>query len=864
MYNLPIFGLNSFRMKKAYRYTLTLLLALAAASCRQQYMVTDLVVRGDITSIAIENLPAEIPAERFGNEIYGPVIYLTANQIPPGLYTVEIDEIETWADAPGKRTMSVFCNGELVTPQFDIFQEAGGKNIAFTKTFEVNHPGGSLNLKFEAIENNAKFHAVRIKNTQGRIMAQAIAGKCKTIPTNDDGIEFRMLQPEEYTFYHADHSPVGAYATLIYGKQHSGGLMAESGRVTTRGVEVAENGLIIGYRNGSGPKVMPFYKLRPGEKPQFAWIDANKVHRKLSACTDSWTLPEGISWAHYSPVWRMANFETALPDEQRQFLLPATVIRFTIDNTSGKDNKEVVFSLQEDSVAPFESGNYSGYAVGTGHYLVSGQGKRISAGEAEKKYGVKNAFSAFEFTALPGTKIEPELFVIHYNSEICAPEINGVYYYSSLFDSPEAVLDYAVLNLSKIVTQAENMDAEIEAVVHSEARRYLIAHSMHSYRFNTFLLKADNEPVWGVAEGQYGYINTFDLVVDQLFYELELHPWTIRNVLDLFADRYFYYDSITADGQTVYPGGLSFCHDMGMGVNFMPAGQSRYENAKAVKHFMSQEELQNWIICAAGYYAKTRDLTWLQHHSATISACLLSMQNRDHPDPASRDGITDFITTRGDDEITTYDALDAALKQTRQNLYIAVKSWASYLMLEMMFNELNMNDMAELAHKSAKLTAGSITKHFNTEENYFPAIFDGQNTSRIIPAIEALVYPFRAGMSQALSPDGEYGELIHLLKIHFETILKPGQCIDASSRGWKLSSTSSNTWQSKVYICQYVAEKILQCQYNVSQADAIHASFQILGAGRTAWSDQLNSFNGKALGSKHYPRGVTSALWWCK
>lgn len=57
----------------------------------------------------------------------------------------------------------------------------------------------------------------------------------------------------------------------------------------------------------------------------------------------------------------------------------------------------------------------------------------------------------------------------------------------------------------------------------------------------------------------------FDLTVDQLFFEMRLgQSWTVQNVLDSFATRYSYTDTVflPADGPfKTYPGGLSFTHD---------------------------------------------------------------------------------------------------------------------------------------------------------------------------------------------------------------------------------------------------------------------------------------------------------------
>ena len=41
-------------------------------------------------------------------------------------------------------------------------------------------------------------------------------------------------------------------------------------------------------------------------------------------------------------------------------------------------------------------------------------------------------------------------------------------------------------------------------------------------------------------------INTLDLTVDMLFFELKFNPWTVRNVLEQFVNRYSYVDKVFA------------------------------------------------------------------------------------------------------------------------------------------------------------------------------------------------------------------------------------------------------------------------------------------------------------------------------
>ena len=43
------------------------------------------------------------------------------------------------------------------------------------------------------------------------------------------------------------------------------------------------------------------------------------------------------------------------------------------------------------------------------------------------------------------------------------------------------------------------------------------------------------EPFWIVNEGEYCMMNTFDLAVDQVFFEMRMNPWVVRNILDPVA-----------------------------------------------------------------------------------------------------------------------------------------------------------------------------------------------------------------------------------------------------------------------------------------------------------------------------------------
>jgi hypothetical protein len=172
--------------------------------------------------------------------------------------------------------------------------------------------------------------------------------------------------------------------------------------------------------------------------------------------------------------------------------------------------------------------------------------------------------------------------------------------------------------------------------------------------------------------------------------------------------------------------------------------------------------------------------------------------------------------------------------------------------------------LAQEVQRAEAYTAKGILSHWDETRHFFPATFDGKSDSAIIPAIEGLAYPYAMGLTNDLSFDGPNAELMQNLKAHLNTILVPGVCLDAQTAAWNLSSTSSTTWLSKVYLNQFVAENILGFKTDATghSADSAHFAYEVLGAPAVGWTDQIYTSSHVAYGCRHYPRGVTSALWW--
>ena len=187
------------------------------------------------------------------------------------------------------------------------------------------------------------------------------------------------------------------------------------------------------------------------------------------------------------------------------------------------------------------------------------------------------------------------------------------------------------------------------------------------------------------------------------------------------------------------------------------------------------------------------------------------------------------------------------------------KCWASYLALESLFKQLNKQELADSAHTAAIMCANTLEKAFDESLAFIPAVLENGNKSAIIPAVEALVYPYKMGLIESLSPKGEFAGYISVLKKHIGFILKPGMCIYPDG-GWKLSSSADNSWMSKICLNQFVVHEILKMHYGgEAEADKAHVEWEVNGSKSQACSDQFAS--GKPIGSLYYPRIVTNILW---
>ncbi len=695
-------------------------------------------------------------------------------------------------------------------------------------------------------------------------------------------------------FFNAHHSPIGAFASFTLGHPGAkGGFGLELGKP-------ADQSIFIGLetRTGQGYQAFPFFKSAEDERKRYdvegAGESENNVPQLLQAfpleqierdfhvATDTWRAGD-LTFRIFSPARALPDPEQTGAEELKSVLLPAVFAELTVDNTQSTRARRAFFGYQGNHPASSmrrlddaTDGVIKGIGQGR-HTAIVTRDERASSAQGFDLPGILGAalpeqwtFGLGSYGALlldvpAGEKATFHFAICFYRDGFVTAGLDTTYYYTRFFSNIEEVASYALDHYSELVALCEQDNALVDEAALSADQKFMLASAIRSYYGSTQLLDYRWRPLWVVNEGEYRMMNTFDLTVDQLFYEMRLNPWTVRNELEMYVERYSYQDSVHFPGdEMLYPGGISFTHDMGAINTFSRPHYSSYEmpGIDGCFSYMTHEQLVNWVCCGAVYLAGTGDEEWYSRMRETFLACFQSMVRRDHPDPAQRNGIMGLDSSRaaGSSEITTYDSLDASLGQARNNIYLAGKCWAAYVALETLFSAHGQVDEAREAGLQAERCAQTIAAHL-TEEGYIPAVLEGGNTSRIIPAIEGLVFPLFTNSQAALDPQGRFQAYLKALNTHLHTILVPGVCL-FEDHGWKLSSTSNNSWLSKIYLCQFVARVVLKLPWDErgAAADAAHVFWLTREeSAYWSWSDQMVS--GKAIGSKYYPRGVTSILW---
>ena len=686
-------------------------------------------------------------------------------------------------------------------------------------------------------------------------------------------------------FFMTHHAPMGAWSSLTFGLP-GGGV-----GVDMEGLAVQPSGsLIVACSHGPGKTIaLPFFSFDTTKdyEGQLAkriatitngdWklVSPAKMTRVLTPSTDEFA-GEGIRLRITSP---RAPISPAGFREDFMAMLPALLLEVEIDNSEQDTPATGFIGLAYQGAGRIRPIDWSdsglvGIAYSDAWALAAlpspdvftiragTVASTVEAGNGTIHPGGNQGGIGFRVAA-HSKKTLTAVFAFYRAGNAVAQGMKSSYAYTAKWDSVESVAHAALNSADHLREWAKKFNERVTPGDSDPHTVEMLAQASQGYYANTSLIRDGNGALhWSVCEGQFAWRNTLDLAADHLPFELTAHPWVTGNVIDGFIDSYSYRDKVRFDGEATaqHPGGISFTHDQGNYTAYSPPGTSGYEqpNREGVYSAMTTEELLNGIYCAAAFALKGENPEWRHRRLPVAREMITSMENREHFDPARRDGIlraqSDRVGTGK--EITTYDALDDTLQNSRGNVYIVVKTWCAALMLESWFKTEGAEDEAKRCAALAVRTANSLSKSYSLERQSFPANLLEGSKALVIAALDPLAVPLFCGMGEQLN---RYPELLAELQSHAKTCLKPGNCSDATTGGLKLTSTSVNTWPSKVALTLAVAGWL---EHQTPKDVSPNAFNQLVkwmqqSANRLTVSDQINVSNGVPIGGSYYPRLVT-------
>jgi len=683
------------------------------------------------------------------------------------------------------------------------------------------------------------------------------------------------------------HAPMGAWSSLTLGLPGEGvGIDAEGLRIQPVG------DLVAGFSHGQGETTLfPFFSSPRtadseakaagapvgGEFKACRIVPIEKLSRKLTPGTDEFST-DGMKLRITCPRGDLKP--TLKAPGMSHALLPAVLLELEIDNT-GSDRAATCFlglvSKGSGRLRPLDWGE-SGLAgvayqdrwalasmTNEGAYTLRAwsildhleNGSRIIHGGGNE--------GGIAMTVPPRSKKTLTAALAFYRSgdSVTHGWQHQSYAYTRFYPDLESVARAALQNAGEIKTSAADFDRKVIPQGADPVFSALLAQASQAYYANSSLLvNRDDSLHWSVCEGQYAWRNTLDLAADHLPYELSAHPWVAGNVIDGFIDRYSYHDKVRFPGETnaSHEGGISFAHDQGNFTAYAPSGGSAYEMPRrdGVYSFMTMEQLLNGVYCASAYALKGGDREWSARRLPVGREMLTSMENREHWDPSRRDGILRGQSDRvgSGAEITTYDALDPALKNSCGNLYIVVKTWCAALLLERWFQQEGDTASAQRAKALADRAARSLSGSYDPNRKAFPSNLLQPGGGLITAALDPLAVPLYCGLETEMR---RYPQLLDQMGSHASTCLLPGNCADSKNGGLLLSSSSANTWPSKVALVLASAGWLENKPVRSMAPDACNqlASWMQNSASTLTVSDQVDVSTGKVIGGSYYPRLVT-------
>jgi hypothetical protein len=422
-----------------------------------------------------------------------------------------------------------------------------------------------------------------------------------------------------------------------------------------------------------------------------------------------------------------------------------------------------------------------------------------------------------------------------YTQGLVTTGVDARYFYANYFPRVETVANFLLQNANRVRESCVSFDARTTAACADPHKLAVFSTAIRAYDAPTQVL--DSATPTGPAAHfatleTRGARNALDRAGDHLPWELFRNPWVIRNIFDLATTAYAYHDKLLfPDDETPAEpraGGMTFARDFGFGSAYapgavvVPAGPGRpalsaFDGGGAGPGWaggnLASEILLNAIYMLTSYALMADDTPWAKTRLPFARELLVSLENRDHWDPAKRTGILKAQSAAANGpEQTVFASLpeaDGVLALARGNLYMAVKTFCANLLLTTYFQNNNDLHSADYSYAFAQKTAAAITAAF---KDFLPANLltpdTGASAPRLLAALEPLALPTYLGLTSTLAE--YFPELFQALKAHAASCLKPAPqgCLGGTTL--RLASHVPQTDPAKIISILFVLDRLFQ------------------------------------------------------
>ncbi len=273
-------------------------------------------------------------------------------------------------------------------------------------------------------------------------------------------------------------------------------------------------------------------------EPALTTFSDSEITRSFGAAVDSWTAGD-LTFRLISQVGGVPDPDSADADALKSVLAPAVVAELTIDNRRSSAARKAFFgyagSDPSANMRVWREKGLIGIGQGTSTAIAT-DSEGVLAGtawQAEAILNVKHEENlpfmlgslGLLVATVPAGEIRTFKFAVCFFREGTATTgLRARYLYRRWFGHIEEVAEFALTQADRIVNAGLDFERRLTSGL-SVNRALMLSQATRSYYGCTQCLeRSDGRALWVVHEGEYRMMNTFDLTVDQAFFELALNP----------------------------------------------------------------------------------------------------------------------------------------------------------------------------------------------------------------------------------------------------------------------------------------------------------------------------------------------------